>query len=200
MWKCAENGPLRGTLVQKRRFLDSEIIQTIHIYEHIPRIDFVTEIDWQQHETLLKVAFPVNIHANEATYEIPYGNIQRPTHWNTLWDKGRFEVPAQKWADLSEGDYGVSLLNDCKYGYDIKDNVMRLTLIKSPIHPDPNADIGEHQFTYSLYPHAGDWRSGGTIQEAYRLNYQPHLRVVSSEDEIVITRYHFHLLEQTVIM
>ena len=175
--QISEKGPLRGGLIQKRKFLDSEIDQTIYIYEHIPRIDFVTEIDWQQHETLLKVAFPVNIHANTATYEIPYGSIQRPTHWNTLWDMGRFEVPAQKWADLSEGDYGVSLLNDCKYGYDIKENVMRLTLIKSPVQPDPNADIGQHRFTYSLYPHKGDWRNGGTVQEAYRLNYKPLTRL-----------------------
>jgi alpha-mannosidase len=178
--KVFEDGPLRGAIQQKRKFLDSEITQTIYIYEHLPRIDFETEIDWHQHETLLKVAFPVNIHANSATYEIPYGNIQRPTHWNTLWDMGRFEVPAQKWADLSEGDYGVSLLNNCKYGYDIRNNQMRLTLIKSPIEPDPNADIGRHRFTYALYPHRGDWRSGGTICEAYQLNYPVHTRRVPS--------------------
>jgi len=178
--KVLEDGPLRGALQQKRKFLDSEITQTIYIYEHLPRIDFETEIDWLQHETLLKVAFPVNIHAHSATYEIPYGTIQRPTHWNTLWDMGRFEVPAQKWADLSEGDYGVSLLNNCKYGYDIRNNLMRLTLIKSPIEPDPDADIGRHSFSYALYPHRGDWRSGGTIREAYQLNYPVHARFVSS--------------------
>jgi alpha-mannosidase len=177
--KILEQGPLRACLLQKRKFIDSEIEQRLYIYEHIPRIDFETVIDWQQNQTLLKVAFPVAVHANAATYEIPYGNIQRPTHWNTLWDMGRFEVPAQKWADLSEGDYGVSLLNDCKYGYDIRDNVLRLTLIKSPVEPDPQADIGQHIFTYSLYPHQGDWRSGGTIREAYRLNYQPIARLIS---------------------
>ncbi|NIA30945.1 MAG: alpha-mannosidase, partial [Actinobacteria bacterium] len=148
-----EEGPIRAALLLKRKYLQSTIKQIIYVYDEIPRIDFKTEIEWQQHQTLLKVAFPVSIHAKHATYEIPYGNIERPTHWNTDWDKGKFEVPAQKWADLSEGDYGVSLLNDCKYGYDIKDNVIRLTLIKSAIDPDPNADIGHHEFCYSLFPH-----------------------------------------------
>jgi len=148
----------------------------------VPHIDFETEIDWRQHQTLLKVAFPVAIHANKATYEIPYGTIERPTHWNTDWDWGRFEVPAQKWADLSEGDYGVSLLNDCKYGYDIKDNIMRLTLIKSAIDPDPNADIGRHQFRYALFPHQGDWRRGGTAQAAYELNYPLLARWAVADD------------------
>ena len=165
-----EKGPVRGGITLKRKYLESEIRQNIYIYDSIPRIDFYTEVDWRQHETLLKVAFPVHIHSNKATYEIPYGNIERPTHWNTEWDMARFEVPAQKWADLSEADYGVSLLNDCKYGYDIKENVIRLTLIKSAIEPDPNADSGQHVFTYSLFPHQGDWRSGNTVREAYRLN------------------------------
>ena len=178
--KVVENGPIRGGLVLKRKFLQSEIKQYLYIYDQIPRIDFQTEIDWKQHQTLLKVAFPLNIHANKATYEIPYGSIERPTHWNTAWDWGRFEVPAQKWADVSEGDYGVSLLNDCKYGYDIKENLMRLTLIKSAIDPDPNADIGFHSFCYSLYPHEGNWQQGRTVQAAYELNY-PLIPKLSSE-------------------
>jgi len=170
--RVIEQGPIRGGVFLKRRFRDSTIEQRIFIYDQIPRIDFETEIDWHQHQTLLKVAFPVQVHANKATYEIQFGSIGRPTHWNTAWDWGRFEVPAQKWADLSEGDYGVSLLNDCKYGYDIKGNVMRLTLIKSAIDPDPNADIGHHYFCYSLFPHQGDWRAGGTVRAAYELNYR----------------------------
>ena len=176
-----ETGPIRGGVAITRTFKDSTIRQTIYIYEHIPRIDFDTQVEWQQHQTLLKVAFPVQVHANKATYEIPYGNIERPTHWNTDWDWARFEVPAQKWADLSEGDYGVSLLNDCKYGYDIKDNVMRLTLIKSAVAPDPNADIGRHQFLYSLWPHKGDWRTGATVRAAYELNYELIPRLVNGE-------------------
>ena len=178
--KIVETGPIRAGLFIKRKFLDSTICQTIYIYDHIPRIDFKTKVDWNQHQTLLKVAFPVNVHANKASYEIPFGNIERPTHWNTAWDYGRFEVPAQKWADLSEGDYGVSLLNDCKYGYDIKDNIIRLTLIKSGIDPDPNADIGTHSFCYSLYPHQGTWREGNTTRMAYELNYPLLSRVIDN--------------------
>ena len=186
--KVVETGPIRGGLILKRKFLQSEIKQYLYIYDQIPRIDFHTEIDWQQQQTLLKVAFPLNIHANKATYEIPYGSIERPTHWNTAWDWGRFEVPAQKWADLSEGDYGVSLLNDCKYGYDIKENVMRLTLIKSAIDPDPNADIGFHSFCYSLYPHGGNWQQGRTVQAAYELNYPLIPKLTNESREFSLVR------------
>jgi alpha-mannosidase len=115
------------------------------------------------------VAFPVDIYAQKATYEIQFGHLERPNHANTSWDMGKFEVCAQKWVDLSEGDYGVSLLNDCKYGHDIHDNVMRITLLRSPTMPDPMADAGEHQFKYSLYPHVGSWNEE-TQREAYLLN------------------------------
>jgi len=165
-----ESGPLRGVLRLKWRFADSTITQRLTIYSRSPRIDFRTEIDWREQQVLLKAAFPVEVRTTRATYDIQFGCLERPTHWNTSWDWARFEVPAHKWADLSEGDYGVALLNDCKYGYDIKDNVMRLTLIKSAIYPDERADQGRHEFTYSLLPHAGDWRSGGVIEEAYALN------------------------------
>ena len=118
---------------------------------------------------MLKVAFPVDVLAPQATYEIQWGNVTRPTHRNTSWDWARFETCAQKWVDLSEGDYGVSLLNDCKYGHDIHDNVMRITLLRSPTMPDPMADFGEHEFKYSLYPHVGGWNEE-TQREAYLLN------------------------------
>lgn len=118
---------------------------------------------------MLKVAFPVDVLAPHATYEIQWGNVQRPTHRNTSWDWARFETCAHKWVDLSEGNYGVSLLNDCKYGHDIHDNVMRITLLRSPTQPDPTADSGEHQFKYSLYPHAGSWNEE-TQRQAYLLN------------------------------
>ncbi len=117
----------------------------------------------------MKVAFPVDILSPVATYEIQWGNVQRPTHRNTSWDWARFETCAHKWVDLSEGGYGVSLLNDCKYGHDIQGNVIRLSLLRSPTVPDPEADQGEHHFTYSLYPHAGGWDEN-TQREAYALN------------------------------
>jgi alpha-mannosidase len=176
-----ETGPLRGVLRLTWRCLDSTLTQRLTLYAHSPRLDFRTEVDWHQHQTLLKVAFPVAVRATRASYEIQFGSVERPTHWNTSWDWARFEVCGHKWADLSEGDYGVALLNDCKYGYDIKNNVLRLTLIKSGIDPDPQADQGRHVFTYSLLPHAGDWRQGGVAREAYALNY-PAWAALSPEE------------------
>jgi alpha-mannosidase len=117
---------------------------------------------------LLKVAFPVDVLSTQATYDVQWGNIRRPTHRNTSWDWARFETCAHKWVDLSEGDYGVSLLNDCKYGHDVQGNVIRLTLLRGPTYPDPDADQGEHHFTYSLLPHRGDWRAG-TVPASYAL-------------------------------
>lgn len=169
--EVAETGPERGVLLLTWRYGDSTIRQRLTIYRAVPRIDFVTEVDWQERQRLLKVAFPVDVRATKATFDIQFGNLERPTHWNTSWDWAKFETCAHKWADLSEGGYGVSLLNDCKYGHDVKDNVLRLTLLKSAIHPDPEADRGRHEFTYSLYPHREDWWHGGTVQQAYALNY-----------------------------
>jgi alpha-mannosidase len=119
---------------------------------------------------VLKTAFPVDVRSTHATYNIQFGNMERPNHWNTSWDVGHYENPAHKWVDLSEGDYGVALLNDCKYGYDAKDNVLRLTLHRAPTEPDETADQGKHEFTYSLLPHAGTWRNSSVIQEGYALN------------------------------
>jgi alpha-mannosidase len=166
-----EAGPLRGTLRLTWRFYDSTITQRLSLYAHSPRIDFRTEVDWQERQVLLKVAFPVNVRTTKATYDIQFGNLERPAHWNTEWDVARFEVVGHKWVDLSEGNYGVALLNDCKYGHDVRDGVLRLTLIKSAIDPDPEADRGRHVFTYSLLPHAGSWREGGVEAEAYALNH-----------------------------
>jgi alpha-mannosidase len=165
-----ERGPERGVLRQVRRFEQSTITQRLIVYARTPRIDFDTHVDWRQSQVLLKVAFPVRVRSTRATFEIQFGSVERPTHWNTSWDWARFETVAHRWADLSEGGYGVSLLNDCKYGHDVKDDVMRLTLIKSAVAPDPRADRGEHRFTYALFPHAGDWYTGETVGHGYRLN------------------------------
>jgi alpha-mannosidase len=165
----------------KWKFLDSTIWQQMLVYANQRRIDFKTEVDWQQEQILLKTAFPVDIRSTKATYEIQFGNVERNTHWNTSWDYAKFETVGHKWADLSERDYGVSLLNDCKYGYDIKDQTMRLSLIKSGVDPDPTADQGQHSFIYSLYPHGGDWFEAKTVQEAYELNYP--LKTVITENE-----------------
>lgn len=173
-----ERGPVRCTIEIRRRFLDSTVIQHIQVYNDSPRIDFKTHIDWKEKHILLKAAFPVEIHSDKAVYDIQFGNIERPTHWNTSWDMARFEVCGHKWADLSENGYGVSLMNDCKYGYDIKDGTMRLTLLKSAVSPNENADREEHDFIYSLLPHRGDFRTC-TIPQAYALN-MPFEAVISS--------------------
>ncbi len=110
------------------------------------------------------------IHADRATFEIQFGHVSRPTHENTSWERARFEVCAHRWADLSENGYGVALLNDCKYGYDVRGNVMRLSLLRAPTAPDPECDQGHHRFTYALLPHAGDPFSGGVLEEAAALN------------------------------
>ena len=112
----------------------------------------------------------MNVHSDEAAFDIQFGNLTRKVHSNTSWDMARFESCGQKWIDLSEGHYGVSLLNDCKYGHSIKDGNMAITLIKSGIEPNPTTDQEEHYFTYALYPHKENWRQGGTVKEAYQLN------------------------------
>ncbi len=186
--ELVESGPLRWTLEIKRQILNSTYTQRISLAHNSARLDFETKIDWRERHILLKVAFPVEILAPQATYEIQWGNVQRPTHRNTSWDWARFETCAHKWVDLSEGGYGVSLLNDCKYGHDIQGNVIRLSLLRSPTIPDPEADQGEHRFTYSLFPHAGGWEAG-TAREAYGLN-DPVISYQSSlNSEKPITNY-----------
>lgn len=172
-----ETGPLRACLEIERRVFDSIIRQRIYLVHDGTRLDFETTIDWRTQHFLLKIAFPLQIDSPHATYEIQWGNVERPTHRNTSWDWARFESCAHKWVDLSEGDYGVSLLNDCKYGHDIQNNVVRLTALRGPTFPDPQADMGLHHFTYSLLPHLGDWRSE-TAREAYALNDALILRCV----------------------
>jgi alpha-mannosidase len=139
-------------------------------------------VDWHEDHKFLKASFPVDINSSRAAYEIQYGNLERETHNNTSWDIAKFEVCGHKWADLSEGNYGVSLLNNCKYGYDIKDGTMRLTLLKSGTYPNPEADLGYHEFTYSIYPHKGTWKEGNTQTMAYNLNVPMYAVVEDSHD------------------
>lgn len=169
IWK--EEGPVCTVLELEREISNSLIRQSIYFYADSARIDFETYVDWKEHQHLLKVQFPVDIHTDEAAFDIQFGNLTRKVHTNTSWDMARFESCGQKWMDLSEGHYGVSLLNDCKYGHSVKDSVMALTLIKSGIEPNSVTDQEEHYFTYSLYPHEGNLRDCDTVQESYRLNY-----------------------------
>jgi alpha-mannosidase len=174
--ECVACGPVMAAVRFCWRYGSSTIVQDMRVYAHCPRIDFVTTADWHEHHQLLKVAFPVAIRATEATYDIQFGNTRRPTHWNTSWDQARFESIGHQWADLAETGYGVMLANDCKYGYDIRDHVMRLSLLKSAQSPDHAADQGEHRFTYALVPHRGTWLEAQADRQAWDLNSPLSLR------------------------
>lgn len=168
--EVTEQGPLHMVVRLEWNYMNTKIKQDMTFYVEDKRIDFKTWVDFRERKQLMKVAFPVDIRSTYATYDVQYGNVQRPTHWNTSWDWARFETVAHKWVDLSERNYGVSLMNDCKYGHDIKNNVIRLTLLKSATHPDTEQDQGEHEFTYSLLPHEGSWVDADTEIRAYYLN------------------------------
>jgi alpha-mannosidase len=145
----------------------------------------VNDIDWHETHILLKAAFPLAASSAEATFEIPYGTIERPTTRNNSWEAAKFEVPALRWADLGDGKHGFSLINESKYGYDAKGNVLRLSLLRSPTSPDPNADRGHHHFAYSLYPHAGDWKQALTVRHGYEFNYKLRaMQVQAHEGEL----------------
>jgi alpha-mannosidase len=170
--KLVESGPLRAVVRVKNHFQNSTFVRDITLYAGMPRVDVKMQAEWHEKHILLKVAFPVSSHSDKATYEIPYGSVERPTTRNTLAEQAQFEVPAYRWADISDATHGLSLLNDCKYGYDAKGNVLRLSLLRSPEYPDPHADEGHHEFTYSLYPHRGGWKDALTIRRGYELNYK----------------------------
>jgi alpha-mannosidase len=164
------DGPLRAAVTFVREFGRSRLEQRMVLDAGSRVLRFETEVDWHEEHKLLKVAFPVAVRSARATYEIQFGHVERSTHTNTTWDQARFEVCAHRWADLGEPGYGVGLLNDSKYGYDILGSVMRLSLLRAPTHPDPAADVGRHRFTYALMPHPGDFREAGVIAAAEDLN------------------------------
>ena len=173
--QIVEKNELRTILRIVRPCLKSRICQDIIFYQNKRRIDFVTDIDWKENHVLLRAGFPVNIHAKNATFDIQYGNLERPVTDNTSWEEAQFEECAHKWADLSEYGYGVGLLNDCKYGYRVKGNTLQLTLLKCGQYPYPEADQGHHSFTYSLLPHKGNWTEGKVEEEARCLNQPCHV-------------------------
>jgi len=168
--EVVEAGPLRGAVRVERRFRGSLITQTYKLLAGSRRLDIETCVDWHERQVLLRALFPLEIRSHEAAFETMYGAVKRPTHRNTSWDEVRFEVSAHRFSDLSEPGYGVALLNDGKYGHSAKGNVLGISLLRSPLYPDPLADEGEHRFTYSLFPHPGDWTSAGVAREAFTLN------------------------------
>ena len=176
--RTVDSGALPGGAVRRGlRFQTavgvSEIVQKVYLAEGSKRLDFVTQVEWREEHRMLRTAFPVDINADNATFDIQYGFVRRNTHRNTTWDMAKFEVAAHRYVDLSERGYGVALLNDCKYGHKVHNNVLDLNLLRSPTDPDPDADRGHHEFTYSLLPHTGDLVGSDVICEAARLNQRP---------------------------
>ncbi|NJP09300.1 MAG: hypothetical protein HC866_07270 [Leptolyngbyaceae cyanobacterium RU_5_1] len=166
------------------RTLNRSTFQQDYILETgSPLLKIETHVNWQERHVLVKAAFPLNLNADVATYEIPCAAIQRTTRPQTDAEKSQWEVPALRWADISDRNYGVSLLNDCKYGYDVQPNQLRLTLLRGTEWPDPDADKGEHQFTYALYPHLGDWKTARTVWRGYELNMPLQLVQLSVDED-----------------
>ena len=164
-------GGLVGFVV-KRKFRNSEMEQTIVLHPDRARLDFSTRVDWREEHLLLKAAFPLDILASEAAYDVQFGTIRRPTHANTSWDAAKFEVCAHKFSDVSNGGYGVSLLNDCRYGHSADGSELSISLLKGATYPS-DSDKGIHEFTYSLFLHEGVFGEE-TIREAYALNRRPY--------------------------
>ncbi len=170
--------PLETQIVVTRQLGRSRFVQTYALAADSPLLKIHTEVDWQERHVLVKAAFPLNLDADMATYEMPAGAIQRPTKPQTDRAKAQWEVPAMQWADLSDDTYGVSLLNDCKYGYDCQPDQIRLTLLRGAEYPDRDADRGHHSFTYALYPHSGNWQAAQTVRHGYELNQPLQAKVV----------------------
>jgi alpha-mannosidase len=170
--KLVEQGPMRAGIQVSRTWQSSKFVQEISLDADADEVLITNDIDWHETHILLKTAFPLAASSDNATYEIPYGTISRPTTRNNSWEKAKFEVPAMRWADLGDAKQGLTLINESKYGYDAAGNVLRLSLLRSPVWPDPDADREHHHFVYALYPHSGDWKQALSERRGYELNYK----------------------------
>jgi alpha-mannosidase len=150
-----ESGPLRAVIRVKHSWQNSKFVQDITLYSGGDEVNVVNDIDWHKTHVLLKAAFDLAASSSMATYEIPYGTIQRPTTRNNSWEDAKFEVPTIRWADLGDGQHGFSLIDESKYGYDAAGHMLRISLLRSPTDPDPNADRGHHHFSYASIPMSG---------------------------------------------
>gem|GEM_PF-240144 len=180
--KIVESGPVRCKLEIKKSFNNTKFVQNIVLYDELPIVEFPTQVEWNEKHKLLKVMFPVNLYSKTCAFEIPYGYIYRSTGRETPFEQARFEVSGHKWIDYSDGQYGFSILNNCKYGYDVKDNILRLTLLRAPTDPDPHADEGLHEFTYAIYTHKYDFKQSETIFHSYNLNYPLIVNPINRKD------------------
>jgi alpha-mannosidase len=170
-WSVETDTPLRAEVAFERAVGESSRLRQVVRLDAGSRVlELHTEVDWGERHRFLKVCFPLAVHAPRATYETAFGYAERPTHFSTLWDAARYEVPGHRWADLSEHGFGAAVLTDCKYGYSCLGNELRVSLLRAPTSPDPEADQGRHVFAYALLPHAGGWREGGVVAEAACFN------------------------------
>lgn len=168
--ELAEHSALRTVIRVHKQSKRCQIWQDIIFCAETKQVDFRTKVDWRERNKVLRVYFPLHIRAQNTAYEVGFGTFLRPTVTSNPYEVSKFEVCAHKFADLSEGDYGVAVLNDCKYGHDTVDTTIGLTLLRSTVHPDPTADQGEHEINYALYPHEGDWRMGQTARKGHEFN------------------------------
>ena len=189
--KVLESGPLRASLEIHHKISEESWIKSIitldayqavdspqHDMQSLLKVD--CEVEWHECRRFLKVEFPWEIYRDHATYDTQFGVVRSPTHYNTSWDYAKFEVVCHRFADLSEYGYGVSILNDCKYGFETQGNVQRLSLLRSPKGPDPNADMGRQVFKYAVAPHRGSFMEAAVTRAG--LNFNNELRVVDVSD------------------
>jgi len=199
--ELVEKGPLHAVIRVTRNWQSSKFVQDITLAEGSDEVNIVNDIDWHETHVLLKAAFPLAASSTKATYEVPYGSIQRTTLRTNTWEQAQFEVPALRWADLGDGQHGFSLLNESKYGYDDKDNVLRISLLRSPTSPDAEADRGHHHFNYALYPHSGDWKQALTVRRGYEYNYKLQAMQVESHAGTLPAKYSYVTVKpETVVL
>ncbi|GAC1435183.1 MAG: alpha-mannosidase [Terriglobales bacterium] len=192
-----QQGPVRAIIRVARKWHSSTIVQHIMLTAGSDQVEVANEIDWHETHILMKAAFTLAASDKSATYEIPFGTIKRPTTRDNSWEQAQFEVPALQWADLSNRHAGVSLVNESKYGYDCAGNVLRLTLLRSPVEPDPEADRGHHRFSYSLYPHLDDWKTALTVRRGYEYNNKLKALQVHSHSGSLPPEYSFFDLQSS---
>ena len=199
--ELVEKGPLHAVIRVTRTWQSSKFVQDITLAAGSDEVNIVNDIDWHETHVLLKAAFPLAASSNKATYEIPYGTIERTTLRTNTWEQAQFEVPAMRWADLGDAQHGFSLLNESKYGYDDKDNVLRISLLRSPTSPDAEADRGHHHFSYALYPHGGDWKQALTVRRGYEYNYKLQAMQVESHTGTLPAKYSYVSVKpETVVL
>lgn len=185
------NGAIMAVYKVTRNFRKSKITQYIHIYKDLPRIDIQYVVDWKDSNIALKADYPVDVNANRATFDIQFGNLERSTSRNTTWEFAQFEVSMHKWADLSDNSFGLAVINDCKYGVDVKDGHIRPTLLRSPVGHHPMQDKEIHEFTFSLYPHSGKACDSNLSDEGYNVNFPLYVKLADKGGNALESNYSF---------